>query len=185
MNLKNIVLLLILFKYNFDAVHVMQFSSCLNGYLLNVFYELLLTLHVVHLLVQRYSKSNTLYSKGVKIVWTWLIFSSIRYVLYYRIIVCMSVFIWQSILFQLFMRLRLYLHILFGFCIGCFYRGIGNDAALVFDNFSLLFFCLMFLMFTAFSAMIMACKWFSFFILKCIFLMFMKLNDFQNIEGIE
>jgi hypothetical protein len=29
----------------------------------------------------------------------------------------------------------------------------------VFDNFGLLYFCIMFLMFTAFSSMILTCKW--------------------------
>ncbi|XP_075225266.1 ATP-binding cassette sub-family G member 1-like [Lycorma delicatula] len=53
-------------------------------------------------------------------------------------------------------RARLIFHIVIGFLIGLLYHGIGSDAAFVFDNFSFIFFCLMFLMFTSFSAMIMA-----------------------------
>ncbi|XP_075225737.1 ATP-binding cassette sub-family G member 1-like [Lycorma delicatula] len=53
-------------------------------------------------------------------------------------------------------RAHLIFHIVIGFLIGLLYHGIGSDAAFVFDNFSFIFFCLMFLMFTSFSAMIMA-----------------------------
>lgn len=51
---------------------------------------------------------------------------------------------------------RLYIHLVAGLLIGVLFLDIGGDAAHVFHNFSLLFFCLMFLMFTALSAMILA-----------------------------
>ncbi|XP_046663977.1 ATP-binding cassette sub-family G member 1-like isoform X2 [Homalodisca vitripennis] len=52
--------------------------------------------------------------------------------------------------------LRFCIHCTVGSLLGLFYYGIGSDAAYIFDNFSLLFFSLMFLMFTAFSSMIMS-----------------------------
>lgn len=54
---------------------------------------------------------------------------------------------------------RLYTHLIAGLLIGVLFLDIGGDAAHVFHNFSLLFFCLMFLMFTALSAMILACEY--------------------------
>lgn len=54
---------------------------------------------------------------------------------------------------------RLYIHLVCGLLIGVLFLNIGGDAAHVFNNFSLLFFCLMFLMFTALSAMILACEY--------------------------
>lgn len=51
---------------------------------------------------------------------------------------------------------RFYIHLVAGLLIGALFLDIGGDAAHVFHNFSLLFFSLMFLMFTAFSAMILA-----------------------------
>ncbi|PSN40866.1 ATP-binding cassette sub-family G member 4 [Blattella germanica] len=50
---------------------------------------------------------------------------------------------------------RLSIHIIVGILIGLIYYQVGNDAAHVFDNFGLLYFCIMFLMFTAFSSMIL------------------------------
>jgi len=54
---------------------------------------------------------------------------------------------------------RLSIHLIVGVLIGLVYYRVGNDAAHVFDNFGLLYFCIMFLMFTAFSSMILTCKW--------------------------
>lgn len=54
---------------------------------------------------------------------------------------------------------RLSIHMIVGVLIGLIYYRVGNDAAHVFDNFGLLYFCIMFLMFTAFSSMILTCKW--------------------------
>jgi len=50
---------------------------------------------------------------------------------------------------------RLSIHMIVGVLIGLIYYRVGNDAAHVFDNFGLLYFCIMFLMFTAFSSMIL------------------------------
>ncbi|KAJ9584324.1 hypothetical protein L9F63_021324, partial [Diploptera punctata] len=50
---------------------------------------------------------------------------------------------------------RLIIHVIVGILIGLIYYEVGNDAAHVFDNFGLLYFCIMFLMFTAFSSMIL------------------------------
>lgn len=60
---------------------------------------------------------------------------------------------------QFLTQARVFLHILIGTLIGSFYYGIGADAAYVFDNFSLLFFSLMFTMFTALSSMLITCKY--------------------------
>ncbi|XP_054263719.1 ATP-binding cassette sub-family G member 1-like [Macrosteles quadrilineatus] len=51
---------------------------------------------------------------------------------------------------------RISIHLAVGSLLGFFYLGIGNDAAFVFDNFRLLFFSLMFLMYTALSTMIIS-----------------------------
>uniref|UniRef100_A0A8D9F7C6 ATP-binding cassette sub-family G member 1 n=1 Tax=Cacopsylla melanoneura TaxID=428564 RepID=A0A8D9F7C6_9HEMI len=51
-------------------------------------------------------------------------------------------------------KVRLTLHLIIGSFLGFMYRGIGNDAARVHNNLSLLFFSTMFLMFTALSSMI-------------------------------
>ncbi|XP_023702626.1 ATP-binding cassette sub-family G member 4 isoform X2 [Cryptotermes secundus] len=50
---------------------------------------------------------------------------------------------------------RLTIHMIVGVLIGLIYYKIGNDAAHVFDNIGLLYFSIMFLMFTAFSSMIL------------------------------
>lgn len=50
---------------------------------------------------------------------------------------------------------RLIIHVTVGVLIGLIYYQIGNDAAHVFDNIGLLYFSIMFLMFTAFSSMIL------------------------------
>ncbi|XP_069705051.1 ATP-binding cassette sub-family G member 4-like [Periplaneta americana] len=50
---------------------------------------------------------------------------------------------------------RLTIHLVVGVLIGLIYYKVGNDAAHVFHNFGLLYFCIMFLMFTAFSSMML------------------------------
>uniref|UniRef100_A0A1B6C944 ABC transporter domain-containing protein n=1 Tax=Clastoptera arizonana TaxID=38151 RepID=A0A1B6C944_9HEMI len=55
-----------------------------------------------------------------------------------------------------FTQLRIILHIIVGSFIGGLFCSIGRDAANVFDNLSLLFFSLMFLMFTALSSTMMS-----------------------------
>lgn len=54
--------------------------------------------------------------------------------------------------------MRFLIHCLIAPMIGIMYFGIGNDAKRVFDNFNYIFFSIMFLMYTAFSSMTMACK---------------------------
>ncbi|XP_067009787.1 ATP-binding cassette sub-family G member 1 isoform X2 [Anabrus simplex] len=50
---------------------------------------------------------------------------------------------------------RLSMHLVIGLVIGMLYYNIGNDAAYVKDNFGFLYFCIMFLQFTAFSSKIL------------------------------
>lgn len=54
--------------------------------------------------------------------------------------------------------MRLLIHASVAPFIGILYFKIGNDASNVFNNFNYIFFSIMFLMFTAFSSMTMACK---------------------------
>lgn len=60
--------------------------------------------------------------------------------------------------------MRLLIHFVVAMLIGILYLGIGNDASNVFNNFRYIFFSIMFLMFTAFSSITLACK--SLFFLK-------------------
>lgn len=53
---------------------------------------------------------------------------------------------------------RLIIHICIGLLIGTLYFNIGNDAAMIFNNFRYIFMSIMFLMFTAFSTMTINCK---------------------------
>jgi hypothetical protein len=64
----------------------------------------------------------------------------------------------ESFLFQFLTVARLTIHTIVGVLIGLIYYQIGNDAAYVLDNIGLLYFSIMFLMFTAFSSMILTCK---------------------------
>lgn len=64
----------------------------------------------------------------------------------------------EPLLFQFLTVARLTIHMTVGVLTGLIYYQVGNDAAHVFDNFGLLYFCIMFLMFTAFSSMILTCK---------------------------
>ncbi|KAF4518790.1 hypothetical protein B566_EDAN005411 [Ephemera danica] len=52
------------------------------------------------------------------------------------------------------MQMRLSMHLLVGLLIGILYFRIGDSAANVFDNFGLLFYCVVFLMFTSLLSMI-------------------------------
>lgn len=56
------------------------------------------------------------------------------------------------------MTMRFAIHCLIAPLIGLLYFGIGNQATHVFNNYNYVFFSIMFLMFTAFSSMTMACK---------------------------
>lgn len=60
--------------------------------------------------------------------------------------------------------MRFLIHCLIAPLIGIMYFGIGNDAHRAFDNFNYIFFSIMFLMYTAFSSMSMACKFYLTFI---------------------
>ncbi|CAG2063252.1 unnamed protein product [Timema podura] len=52
-------------------------------------------------------------------------------------------------------KMRLVMHMLIGVLIGVLYYQIGNEANHVIDNFGFLMSCIMFLMFTAFSSMVL------------------------------
>lgn len=54
--------------------------------------------------------------------------------------------------------MRLVIHICIGLLIGTLYFGIGNDAAMIFNNFRFIFLSIMFLMFTSFSTTSITCK---------------------------
>lgn len=54
--------------------------------------------------------------------------------------------------------MRLCIHICIALLIGTLYFNIGNDAKNMFNIFRYIFFSIMFLMFTAFSSMTLACK---------------------------
>lgn len=55
--------------------------------------------------------------------------------------------------------MRLLIHFCIAILIGTIYIGIGNDATNAFNNFRYIFFSIMFLMFTAFSSMTLACTY--------------------------
>lgn len=57
--------------------------------------------------------------------------------------------------------MRLIIHGCIGVLVGILYLGIGNDAAMIFNNFRYIFMSIMFLMFTAFSQMSIMCKYFE------------------------
>lgn len=54
--------------------------------------------------------------------------------------------------------MRLIIHGCIGVLVGVLYFGIGNDAAMIFNNFRYIFMSIMFLMFTAFSTMSIICE---------------------------
>ena len=53
---------------------------------------------------------------------------------------------------------RITIHTCIAFLIGTLYFGIGNDAAMIFNNFRYIFLSIMFLMFTSFSSTSITCK---------------------------
>lgn len=53
---------------------------------------------------------------------------------------------------------RLIIHICIGVLVGILYFNIGNDASMTLNNFRYIFMSIMFLMFTSFSTMTIACK---------------------------
>lgn len=58
--------------------------------------------------------------------------------------------------------MRIVIHACIGVMVGVLYFGIGNDAAMIFNNFRYIFMSIMFLMFTAFSTMSIMCEYFRF-----------------------
>ena len=57
---------------------------------------------------------------------------------------------------------RLSMHFIIALVVGMIYFKVGQDAVYVLDNFNLLFFNIMFLMFSAFSATVTTCKLITF-----------------------
>lgn len=57
---------------------------------------------------------------------------------------------------------RLSMHFIIALIVGLIYFKVGQDAVYVLDNFNLLFFNIMFLMFSAFSATVTTCKFIIF-----------------------
>lgn len=60
--------------------------------------------------------------------------------------------------FQFLMNMRLSMHLLVGFLIGGLYYNIGDEASNVMDNFGLIFYSVVFLMFTSLLSMIVTCE---------------------------
>lgn len=58
--------------------------------------------------------------------------------------------------------MRFIIHAFIAVLMGTLYYNIGNNAAMMFNNFRFIFLTLMFLMFTSFSTMTIICKWVSF-----------------------
>lgn len=55
--------------------------------------------------------------------------------------------------------MRFIIHLCIGLLVGTLYFNIGNNAAMMLNNFRYIFLSLMFLMFTAFSSMTIVCKY--------------------------
>jgi len=56
------------------------------------------------------------------------------------------------------MNMRLSMHVLVGLMIGGLYYNIGDEASNVLDNFGLIFYSVVFLMFTSLLSMIVTCE---------------------------
>lgn len=65
-------------------------------------------------------------------------------------------------MFQFLMNMRLSMHLLVGFLIGGLYLNIGDEASNVMDNFGLIFYSVVFLMFTSLLSMIVTCEYIFF-----------------------
>lgn len=61
---------------------------------------------------------------------------------------------------------RIFIHIAVAGMVGILFHNIGNDAAMIGNNFNYIFMSIMFTMFTAFSTMLVICKWIALFVVR-------------------